>query len=301
MTDANLEHLTFEDCVSSFCEDRMLNNRSPKTIKFYKLELKYFYNWLINQQFDTNIESLNGNIIKKYLLNLGKSRSPGGIHCSFRSIKAFCNYIDDQLEPSWKNPIKKVKLSTVKLDPLPEIPLPIIQQLLNVCEGRNRLRDQSILYMLTDGGFRANELCMLDIKDLDNGQVHIRFGKGSKKRYVYIGSKTQKILQEYLDTRDNLEPDQPLFLTDDGSKRIGYYTLRQLLVRLTKRSGVPKFGLHSFRRTYALTLFRRGVSIYTISLLLGHSNIEITKRYLNVGNEDLREAILDKSPADMLT
>jgi site-specific recombinase XerD len=58
--------------------------------------------------------------------------------------------------------------------------------------------------------------------------------------------------------------------------------------------------IHAFRRTFALTLWRKGTNILSISRLLGHSSIEVTKRYIAVGNEDLQKAHALASPADLL-
>jgi site-specific recombinase XerD len=51
-------------------------------------------------------------------------------------------------------------------------------------------------------------------------------------------------------------------------------------MNLAKRAGVADAELHSFRRTYATTLLRKGVDIRTVQMLLGHSDIESTMRYL---------------------
>jgi integrase len=60
------------------------------------------------------------------------------------------------------------------------------------------------------------------------------------------------------------------------------------------------FGLHSFRRTFALEVDRKTKDIFLVSKLLRHSKIEVTIRYLNVGNEELKARFLAASPADNL-
>ena len=107
-------------------------------------------------------------------------------------------------------------------------------------------------------------------------------------------------LQDYLSTREVLDASSPLWLNDDN-RRLQFFGLRELVKRLCKRSGVQSTGaLHAFRRTFAITMFRSGADLLSISRLLGHCNIEITKRYLNVNDNDLRLAHAKASPGDIL-
>jgi site-specific recombinase XerD len=59
-----------------------------------------------------------------------------------------------------------------------------------------------------------------------------------------------------------------------------------MLKAIAKRAGVADAELHSFRRTYATTLLRKGVDIRTVQMLLGHSDIESTMRYLTPATGD---------------
>ena len=264
--------------VSEFIADRQLQNRSPKTILFYKQELSYFIQFL-NKQNIIYIEQITTSLIKSYLLELGTHRNRGGVACSFRAIKSFINYFD--FVYGWKdNPIKKVKIPSPKIDPLPEIPIENVQLLINATYGKNQLRDSAILRTLIDNGCRAKEICDLDISSLDEtGQLKILHGKGNKARITYVGSKTKKAIKDYLKTRRDNNP--ALFVTEDG-KRFGYFGLRSIISRLSVHAGISEPPIHSFRRCFALTMYRKGVPILVISSLLGHSQLEVTRRYLAI-------------------
>jgi len=53
----------------------------------------------------------------------------------------------------------------------------------------------------------------------------------------------------------------------------------------------PKLNFHSLRHTFASWLVQRGVSIYEVSKLLGHSDIKITQVYAHLGEQDLRNSV----------
>jgi integrase/recombinase XerD len=296
------EQFIFSNFASQFLEERKARGKAPKTILFYSMELKYFQVWLAekNQSLDS-IELLSPPLIRQYFIDLGTHRNKGGVVGSYRAIRAFFNWYDSEYEPVWKNPIRKVKIANNSIAPLAEIPLDDIQKLVDKCSGKNELRDIAILKTLVDTGARATELISLNLADvnLTTGQVNILHGKGNKFRVVWLGEKSLKILKEYLKQREELKPDAPLFLNEDGN-RLLFYGLRMVIFRLCNRSGVENKGLHCFRRTCALTLYRKTHDILFVSRYLGHSNIEVTKRYLNINNEDLKDQFKSCSPADLL-
>ncbi len=296
-----IEPLLISELTSEFLNERKLRNRSQMTLKLYTLELGYFCQWLDNNGFpNLTLNNLNTNILRGWFSSLGEHRNPGGVHCNYRVCKSFLNWITIEYELDWKNPIKKVYMKTNKVLPLPEIPLSDVQKLLDVCDGgRHSNRDKAILKTLCDTGARGTEFVSLNKSDVDlkRGNVIITNGKGSKPRVVYLGDKSLKILNEYLKTRTDDNP--ALFVTDEGG-RFAFMGLRMLVTRLCNRAGIKPVGLHSFRRTCALTMYRKTKDIFFVSKYLGHSKIEVTLRYLNIGNEDLHESFLTASPADLL-
>jgi len=294
------EPLTLSTCVSQFILDRKTIGRSKKTIQFYESELGYFTKWLTKNQYSPTLTTLTPDVLRKYFVDLSTHRNKGGVHCAYRVVKVFLNWVcyENDLE---KNPIKKVKVQANNIEPLPEIPLDDVQKLLDACSSKYKLRDTAIIKTLIDTGVRANELISLNVSDvnLNTGQVKVLHGKGDKFRTVWLGEKSKRAIKNYLDSKPNLTPTSPIFTNENG-ERLKFAGLRQIILRLCHRAVVREYGLHCFRRTFALTMHRKGVDIVTISRLLGHSKIEVTRRYLNVSNEDLREAHAKASPADCL-
>lgn len=298
-----VEYLTFSACINEFMADRQSRGKSPKTITYYELELKYFNRWLEKQNLAMNlITTLTSSNLREFYIELSSHRNKGGCHANYRAVKAFLNWSENEYDIEWKNPIKKVKIEPNKIPPLPEIPLENIQKLLNVCKGgRHELRDKAILKVLVDTGMRGSELLSLNVESVDTntGKILLMQGKGGKSRLMWLGDKGKKALIEYLATRDNPNPTEPLILNDEGD-RLKFHGLRQIIIRLSNRAGILYQGVHSFRRCFALTLWKKKVDLLTISRLLGHSNLAVTTRYLNVGNSDLMENHNRNSPADIL-
>ncbi len=160
------------------------------------------------------------------------------------------------------------------------------------------LRDKAIILVLLDSGMRATELCNLTIADYESkrGRLHIVKGKGSKERYVVVGSRAQKSLWRYLADRGETKPTDPLFATASNS-HLDRVNLHKLLVRVGERAGVANVHPHKFRHTMAIQFLRNGGSVLLLQELLGHEKLETTTIYVRFAQQDI-DAAVAHSPAD---
>ncbi len=299
-----LQQVTFQkDSISNvlktFLEVKKIEKKSPNTILFYKRECGYFINWLIKIPIEF-MDQLTPKLIREYLDDLSTHRNAGGVHAGYRSIKAMLYFYDFEFEPDWKNPIKKVKLPPVKINPLPGIPKNDVEKLIKICStGRNGIRDRAIISCLSSSGCRASEFLNLNVEDINliSGKVKIIHGKGDKYRITFINRDSRRFLRKYLSSRPELEPTSPIWL-NEKKRRLTVSGLRNLVLKHTRAENMKPYKLHDFRRFFALNLYRNHVGVFDISLLLGHSSVEITKKYLNIDEEDLKQAYLRGNPFD---
>jgi site-specific recombinase XerD len=288
--------------VEAFLVDRKAGNKAAGTLIFYRKKLKHFLAYC-DTQLITRIGQLTPQGIREYMINLEDTgHNSGGIHASFRVMRTFLNWYENEAEPEgWKNPIRKVKAPKIELEQLEPCDITAVNAILDTCTGRDfvSLRDRAILYLLLDTGLRANEAVMLDVEDLDpiRGNILVRCGKGRKPRTVFIGKKTRKVIRAYLRERESDGP--ALWLTDTG-ERMAYEGLRQMVRRRSERAGVQQPTLHSFRRFFALAYLRNGGDIFTLQKLMGHSDLQILRRYLNQIDEDLERGHSQFGPVDNL-
>lgn len=163
-----------------------------------------------------------------------------------------------------------------------------------------RLRDKTIVLMLLSTGMRREELCQLDLQDLDLGKtvgvVRIQ-GKGSKQREVSFEGPVVDLLREWLLTRDALafpvEPNAVFVSLQSASsrgagKRISLKSLENLIAVCAKLAGLRDWGVHRFRITFATSLYDAGHELEEIRILMGHENIETTRRYVAVSEKARR-------------
>ena len=282
--------------VTAFLVAKQAQGVSPRYLEFLRDELRFFGEFLADAGLDT-VQSITAQAIRQYLIALGERRNPGGVHCAFRAIKTFLRWYETEYQPEdWVNPIAKVKPPKLPQEALDAVPLADVKAMLATCDdtvvGR---RDKAMLLVLLDTGLRASELCGLDLTDvnLSNGSVLVRSGKGGKAREVFLSAKTRRELNRYL----RLRGDQagPLFLTVQGG-RFNRHGITSLLRRLAERAGVPAPGANDFRRAFAILSLRGGADLLTLQRLMGHSNLELLRRYAKQVEDDLAKVHAQSSP-----
>ncbi len=147
------------------------------------------------------------------------------------------------------------------------------------------LRNRAILYLLLDTGVRASELCGLKIQDINQVTLHITvFGKGKKERRIPISQTTFLAITDYLNLRTGKS--DWLFVTT-GNHPLDRNRLGDILERIGRSAGIHRVHPHRFRHTFAIQFLRNGGNIYSLQHILGHTTLDMVKRYLAISQIDL--------------
>jgi len=167
-------------------------------------------------------------------------------------------------------------------------------------------RDHAIILVLLDTGIRAQELCDIEIDDLNLGANSIKIGgkgrgRDKKERYVCIGKRTVRALWKYLTPRlKSTNGEDRLFVVcpEDDFRPMSRDILGRLLRRIGNRAGISKVHPHRFRHTFAINYLRNGGDVFTLQALLGHSSLDMVKRYTRMAQIDCANAHKSASPVD---
>lgn len=157
-------------------------------------------------------------------------------------------------------------------------------------------RHRAILLVLLDTGIRAGELCGLDIHDMDqrNHEIFV-FGKGSKERRVPFCAGTGQAVWRYLTQRTDSHIGEPLFTTEEG-RRLTVHRLGDIIETIANRASITGANCHRFRHTFAINFLRNGGDVYSLQRILGHSTLQMCKRYLAIAQIDIEKAHRQASP-----
>jgi site-specific recombinase XerD len=124
-------------------------------------------------------------------------------------------------------------------------------------------------------------------------------GKGAKERIVPVGSTARRAIVRYLGRRGAGIPDDALFLGRRGP--LDARGIQQVVRRLKTRIGVTgRLSPHSLRHTFARSYLVNGGDVFSLQRILGHTTLDMVKRYVALADVDLVTRHAVASPADRL-
>jgi len=144
------------------------------------------------------------------------------------------------------------------------------------------LRNFLICSLCFGSGMRRAEVCNIRTSNIFEDYL-IVFGKGNKERVVPLPNGLYSLIRKYIHM---IGKHEFLFIKQDGQP-ITISTVKNLFCKLKKRCEIPRLGMHLLRHTFATSYYENGGSILKLSTILGHSNIEITKRYVHMSRKSL--------------
>lgn len=295
--------------------------KSPRTIAVVSSSVTYLERFLESEGLTTDAEHIGPAELRAFILYLQQKRCFSGhrftkpqekglsghtINCYLRSIRAFWSWLVSEgiVESS---PFAKIKVPKVPRKVIPTFSEAQIAQLLSAIDVATPegYRDQAIILTLLDTGLRVSELTgiTLDNLQLEEGTVKV-MGKGNKERLVPIGKRAQRLLWHYI-SRYRPEPTQPkcklLFLTWEGLP-LTKDRIEKIMARYGQKAGIKgvRCSPHTLRHTAAISFLRNGGNVFSLQRLLGHSNLEMTRRYCEVADVDVKNAHITASPVDNL-
>lgn len=166
---------------------------------------------------------------------------------------------------------------------------------------RTALRDIAMILLFVDSGIRVGELARLRVGsfDIKDNSIFVEpYGysrRKTKSRKLFVSDKTASAIWEYLVKRKCVDQSVPLFLGETGDG-VTPNSIRCLIADLGKKAEIKGVHPHRFRHTFATQFLRNGGSIYTLQEILGHSDLKMCKRYLEIAQADVAQAQKNHSP-----
>ena len=212
---------------------------------------------------------------------------PGTLRTRLASLYAFLRFLadDELIDPS----MLKRKIHIKKSEALPRSIHPEDERkLLSVVKD---VRDRAIILLLLRTGLRIGELLNVTMKDIDLQEQMIVIYESEKTgsgRVVYFGNDAAKALFSYLQQRD---PEKEKLFYSRNRETISYTAVWSMFKEYLKEAGLgdKKYSLHCLRHTFATRMLNADMHLECLQVLLGHSNIEQTRRYTNLSDKK-REA-----------
>ncbi|MEX1376913.1 MAG: tyrosine-type recombinase/integrase [Eubacteriales bacterium] len=156
------------------------------------------------------------------------------------------------------------------------------------------LRDNAIIVLLLDTGIRLSELVGLNIKDLffDENAFKVT-RKGGNQVILYYSNYTKTVLQQYLDQRQKINVtsgDKDALFLSLQNRRITHRAIENLVKKYTRIvNPLKNISPHKFRSTFGTALYHNTGDIYLVADVLGHKDVNTTKKHYAAISEDRRK------------
>ncbi len=312
-----VNELTLRQLIGYWEFHNQTEGKSPATVRWYNESLGAFERFLERDGRSLYIVDLDEADARAFIADMkvhhprhgfDREDRKGGltaesIQSRVRALKAFFAWLHREgytkthrlaKLPNYKAPRQVVDVLTEEE----------IARILKACDPKTAwgMRAHSMLTLMLDSGLRLSEVTGLRTADvnLEAGWLKV-MGKGSKERIVPFGTATQRALWRYQHhyRPEPLGEDVYFFLNLDG-RPMSSSGVTSLFVRLAKSSGVPRLHPHLCRHTFATRYLINGGDVFSLQQILGHTTLEMVRRYVNLASAQVAVQHRKFSPMDRL-
>jgi site-specific recombinase XerD len=260
---------------------------TANTLRAAATILQGFLTFLKNQE-KTDLLAVVHNHLEAFVECLqDRGLKPLSVENNLRQVKTFLRYlVEGKVIPS---EVLSRRMSIKVPKPLPRAMDPLdVKRLL---AGVQKVRDRAMILVLLRTGIRIGELLTLRVSDvyLPERKIHLVVGEKNRTgRVVYLSVDACQALQEWMRKR---EEGKPLLFYGQGRNSLSYTAARAMFQRYLKKAGLSEKGysLHGLRHTCATELLNAGMRIECLQQVLGHSNLEQTRRYARLTDKTREE------------
>ncbi len=286
--------MNIREAMHGYMMDSRIERQSANGLKLKEQRLGRFVQWC-EAEGVSELEGVTPNHVKAFVLHVqslstkrtGREERPFSawtVRGHAKIVKAFFAWCKREGLLERESPAARV--------PRVKIPQYVIQTfspeqlsaLLATCDTSTPLgyRDYTMFLVLVDTGIRIGELLGLTTDNVFDGYLKV-FGKGSKEREVGIGPTAARALWKYVHAyrKPAIQFERRVFLSFRG-RPIDKGTVWDAVQRAGQEAGIEGIRLspHTFRHTFAKSYLANGGDIFSLSRLLGHSDVKTTEIYL---------------------
>lgn len=246
--------------------------------------------------------------LKAYVQNLiAQKRKPSYINGIIKTWRAWFRYcVEEEILES--NPVLRIKWQKEGKTIIQTFSDDEVKRLLEAFPYGTYLdtRNNLIISLAFDTGARNTEIC--DIKNDDVNGILLIHGKGNKERNVPITPILRKKMFRYERLKDLYFSDKVVHCDNYLLSRSGRALTKEAVEQIFNKANEiaqcrPEIRCspHTARHYYAQFNLRQGLDVYSLSRLLGHESINITKRYLqSLQDEQILDLAVKTSPLSNL-
>ncbi len=286
------------DAVNEFLSFKQAQKVRERTLKDYE---KYIFPFVEQSSNSMDIGTLKKEILR-YFADIPVT-SPSRYNHPYQYLHALFAWCAKQDYIPY-NPFDKLDLKKIKDEGnVQPAEIKDIQTMLRSLDKHNytELRDYNIILLMLDTGIRTSELMAIQNSDYDPEAQSIKIrpevAKTSRSRTLYLSPVTNTSLRKFLRVKPR-EWENWLFPTRDGAQ-LEANVLGRNFRKYCERCGV-KFTPYQLRHSFATFYLENGGDLFTLQRQMGHTDLQMTRRYTEISDKLLVESHSNYSPIGLL-
>jgi site-specific recombinase XerD len=277
-----LEHL------SQYLSEKYRRNCSPSTLRLTATSLILFLSFCRRSSGKQQIEQVDRQDLEAFVEHeQDRGLKPNTVRTRLCCVYAFIRFLIRKKVLDYELLERKIRLKLP--DRLPRaMEADHVKRLLSAVD---HIRDRALIMLLLRTGMRIGELLNTTVEDVDLNDQKIVIYKADKTgvgRVVYFSDDALEALMAWLRIRC---PQQWRLFYAQGRSSLSYESSRMLFKKYLQKAGLQYHGytLHCLRHTFATELLNARMPLECLRVLLGHTNLEVTRRYARLTDKTREE------------
>ncbi|MCL6458139.1 MAG: tyrosine-type recombinase/integrase [Gorillibacterium sp.] len=308
---------TIDDAFTVFYSAKKAEGMRDRTLADYVRHWKYFCDWLHEFKVASRINEITPEIIRDYVNYMttrtkyegvhgreleGVGLSPYTIALRLRSLRTMFNFLAPENMIAF-NPVTNIKPPLFDHEDKPTFTDDELRRLINApdVDTYTGLRDRCLMIFLADGGFRIQEALKLREEYVDfrtrSVVLPASMNKNRRPRVVPISAESVRVLLELMNENKRYFDTDFIFLSNYGEPLKDDHFRRRLKIH-ADNAGVDRelTHPHQFRHYFCTAYLLNGGDLFSLQRIVSHAQIETTRKYVKMDDENIRNRHAQFSP-----
>jgi len=266
-----------KDQFSEYLRRKYRRNHKPNTFRTAFQSLKLFLSFY-QKAGKPHLSSITRKDLEAFVENeQDRDLKPATVKTRLSHVYAFVGFLVELKIVGYELLERKIRMKLPNMLPRAMAPEDV-KELLSVIDNT---RDRAMIFLLLRTGMRIGELLATKVNDIDLKERKILIHQASKNdlgRVVFFSDDACDAMSAWLKERD---ADKPMLFYGQGKNSLCYESARTVFRKHLEKAGLLTKGytLHCLRHTYASELLNAGMRLECLQVLMGHTKIEVTRRY----------------------
>lgn len=294
----------FKEAFEEFLVEKEAKNLSEATLRNYRQSFEMFCTF---HEFtdETTTDELTISHFYKWIntmkLNGVKHTS---INHYLRDVRSFCYWCMDEdrqyINPAFK--INMVEGQEEQMKMFSDEDIDLLLEKPRKTESFTAWRMWAITNWVLGTGNRASTICEVKITDISfsKKEIILAHTKNKKAQIIPLSSSLETVIKEYIRMWRKEAPADGWLFPNVGEDKLTTNALRHSFAKYCNSRGVESTNIHGLRHNFAKGWVRNNGNMFALQKILGHSSLDMTRKYVKMFSEDIKEDYDKFSPLDSI-